>query len=179
MMEARTGYSLKCVLRRNSLSELRLSARGQECTTRNRKQKYLCRACRRQFIRDYTYQGRRPEVRRLIVPLQGDGVEGKRRMAQVTDGDKNGPALIYCRVSTKALAEGTSLDSQQALCIAHAERLGYTVARVTQEVHTGAELFERPKLTSDRADVRVGMGLPPRGSPPADSLARGVGGVPR
>jgi hypothetical protein len=30
MMEARTGYSLKCVLRRNHLSELCLSARRQE-----------------------------------------------------------------------------------------------------------------------------------------------------
>jgi transposase-like protein len=37
-------------------------------TTRNRKQKYLCRACRRQFVTDYTYQGCRAEVRRLIVP---------------------------------------------------------------------------------------------------------------
>jgi DNA invertase Pin-like site-specific DNA recombinase len=77
-------------------------------------------------------------------------------MAEVRNGSKNGPALIYCRVSTKALAQGTSLDSQKSLCIAHAERLGYEIARVTQEVYTGAELFERPKLSTDRADMRNG-----------------------
>jgi DNA invertase Pin-like site-specific DNA recombinase len=67
-----------------------------------------------------------------------------------------GSALVYCRVSTKALAEGTSLRSQSALCIAHAESLGYAVARVTQEVFSGAELFARPKLSRDRADIRAG-----------------------
>ena len=55
-------------------------------TTRNRKQKYLCRACRRQFIRDYTYQGCRPEVRRLIVPmtLNGSGIRDITRVLQVS-----------------------------------------------------------------------------------------------
>ena len=67
-----------------------------------------------------------------------------------------GTALIYCRVSTRRLAEGTSLDSQKSLCVAHAESLGYSVARVTEEVHSGAELFERPGLARDRADVRAG-----------------------
>lgn len=67
-----------------------------------------------------------------------------------------GAALVYCRVSTKALAEGTSLDSQSARCVAHAESLGYTVARVTLEVHSGADLFGRPLLARDRADVRAG-----------------------
>jgi DNA invertase Pin-like site-specific DNA recombinase len=74
----------------------------------------------------------------------------------MTEAGSKGPALIYCRVSTKALAEGTSLESQRERCAAHAERLGYTVARVTQEIHTGAELFERPKLSTDRADIRDG-----------------------
>lgn len=65
-------------------------------------------------------------------------------------------ALIYCRVSTqKQEDEGTSLDSQAAACIAHAEKLGYTVARVTKEVYSGAELFDRPKLALDRADIRA------------------------
>jgi DNA invertase Pin-like site-specific DNA recombinase len=72
----------------------------------------------------------------------------------MTETGNKGPALVYCRVSTKALAEGTSLESQRDRCIAHAERLGYEVARVTREVHTGAQLFERPKLSSDRADIR-------------------------
>ncbi|HMF58506.1 MAG TPA: IS1 family transposase [Pyrinomonadaceae bacterium] len=54
-------------------------------TTSNRKQKYLCRACRRQFIRDYSYQGCRPEIRSLIVPmtLNGSGVRDITRVLKV------------------------------------------------------------------------------------------------
>ena len=66
------------------------------------------------------------------------------------------PALVYCRVSTRRLAEGTSLVSQRDACAAHAERLGYRVARVTEEVYTGADLFSRPQLARDRADIRAG-----------------------
>ncbi len=65
-----------------------------------------------------------------------------------------GAALVYCRVSTTDQAvEGTSLDSQEALNVAHAERLGYAVGRITREVYSGAELWDRPLLTRDRADV--------------------------
>ncbi len=55
-------------------------------TTANRKQKYLCRSCRRQFIRDYTYQGCRSEVRRLIVPmtLNGSGIRDITRVLRVS-----------------------------------------------------------------------------------------------
>jgi insertion element IS1 protein InsB len=55
-------------------------------TTHNRKQKYLCRACRRQFIRDYTYQGCRLEVRRLIVPmtLNGSGIRDITRVLHIS-----------------------------------------------------------------------------------------------
>jgi IS1 family transposase len=55
-------------------------------TTRNRKQKYLCRACRRQFVTDYTYQGCRAEVRRLIVPmtLNGSGIRDITRVLCVS-----------------------------------------------------------------------------------------------
>ncbi|MCA1633656.1 MAG: IS1 family transposase, partial [Acidobacteria bacterium] len=55
-------------------------------TTRNRKQKYLCRACRRQFIRHYSYQGCRPEIRSLIVPmtLNGSGVRDITRVLSVS-----------------------------------------------------------------------------------------------
>ena len=55
-------------------------------TTRNRKQKYLCRACHRQFIRDYSYQGCRSEVRRLIVPLtlNGSGIRDITRVLHVS-----------------------------------------------------------------------------------------------
>lgn len=75
--------------------------------------------------------------------------------ATANNGNKS--ALIYCRVSTqKQEDEGTSLDSQAAACIAHAEKLGYNVARITREVYSGAELFERPQLSRDRADIRAG-----------------------
>ncbi|HVF56596.1 MAG TPA: recombinase family protein [Pyrinomonadaceae bacterium] len=67
-------------------------------------------------------------------------------------------ALIYCRVSTqKQEDEGTSLDSQTSACVAHAEKLGFNVARITKEVYSGAELFDRPLLTRDRADIRARM----------------------
>src|SRR4051812_39730730 len=66
-------------------------------------------------------------------------------------------ALVYCRVSTqKQEDKGTSLDSQAAAGIAHAEKLGYQVGRVTKEAYSGAELFDRPLLTRDRADIRAG-----------------------
>lgn len=67
------------------------------------------------------------------------------------------PALIYCRVSKKPRAGSASFESQRVLCSAHAERLGYTVSRVTQEVFSGAELFGRPKLARDRDDIRSGL----------------------
>ncbi|MDQ3816996.1 MAG: recombinase family protein [Acidobacteriota bacterium] len=67
-------------------------------------------------------------------------------------------ALVYCRVSTqKQEDEGTSLESQAEACIAHAKKLGYQVGRVTKEVYSGAELFDRPLLSRDRADIRAGM----------------------
>ena len=55
-----------------------------------------------------------------------------------------GAALVYCRVSTiNQKEEGTSLLSQAA-------------GRVTQEVYSGAELWDRPKLSQDRADLKAG-----------------------
>ncbi|HEV2913279.1 MAG TPA: recombinase family protein [Pyrinomonadaceae bacterium] len=67
-------------------------------------------------------------------------------------------ALVYCRVSTaKQEEEGTSLDSQAAACVTHAEKLGYVVGRITKEVFSGAELFDRPLLSRDRADIRAGQ----------------------
>jgi insertion element IS1 protein InsB len=55
-------------------------------TTSNRKQKYLCRNCRRQFIRNYSYQGCRPEIRSLIVPmtLNGSGIRDITRVLSVS-----------------------------------------------------------------------------------------------
>jgi insertion element IS1 protein InsB len=37
--------------------------------TGNKKQKYQCKDCRRQFITDYTYQGCRPFIRSLILKM--------------------------------------------------------------------------------------------------------------
>lgn len=65
-------------------------------------------------------------------------------------------ALIYCRVSTAKQEEGTSLDSQESICREYAETNGYRVIKATKEVFTGAELFDRPKLALDRADIRAG-----------------------
>jgi site-specific DNA recombinase len=66
-------------------------------------------------------------------------------------------ALVYCRVSTKGQeTDGTSLDSQESLCVTHATGLGYTVAGVVREVYSGAELYDRPRLTEVRHDVAAG-----------------------
>jgi site-specific DNA recombinase len=65
-------------------------------------------------------------------------------------------ALVYCRVSTKSQEDGTSLDSQAAGCIKHAESLGYKVGKVTREVFSGAELWDRPQLARDREDLKSG-----------------------
>lgn len=75
-----------------------------------------------------------------------------------TDGQQNGgAALIYCRVSTPGQErEGTSLDSQEAACRAYAEAHGYRVARVTREVGSGAELWDRALLSRDRDDLKHG-----------------------
>ncbi|MEJ7615833.1 MAG: recombinase family protein [Pyrinomonadaceae bacterium] len=66
-------------------------------------------------------------------------------------------ALVYCRVSTRHQEEeGSSLESQAEACIQHAKSLGYAVGRVTKEAYSGAELFDRPLLGRDRADIRAG-----------------------
>lgn len=54
--------------------------------TSNKKQKYLCKDCRRQFITDYTYQGCRKEIRSLIVPmtLNGSGIRDITRVLGIS-----------------------------------------------------------------------------------------------
>lgn len=52
--------------------------------------------------------------------------------------------------------EGTSLESQAAAGVKHAESLGYTIGRITKEVYTGTELWDRPLLARDRADLKAG-----------------------
>src|SRR5215210_9039503 len=38
-------------------------------TTANQKQRYRCKACRRQFITDYTYRGCQSAARQLVLPM--------------------------------------------------------------------------------------------------------------
>jgi site-specific DNA recombinase len=58
-------------------------------------------------------------------------------------------AAIYCRVSTTAQSEeGTSLDSQEASCRAHATALGYAVGPIFSDVHSGADLFGREGMAA-------------------------------
>jgi site-specific DNA recombinase len=77
---------------------------------------------------------------------------------------------IYVRVSTKPLAGtpdtgngtgadgGTSLETQEDACHAYSMAQGITLdaAHVYREVHSGAELWERPALTALRAAMRAG-----------------------
>lgn len=66
-----------------SCSSLNVVKNGR---TSNKKQKYLCKDCRRQFITRYSYQGCRKEVRSLIVPLtlNGSGIRDITRVLHVS-----------------------------------------------------------------------------------------------
>jgi site-specific DNA recombinase len=67
------------------------------------------------------------------------------------------PALIYCRVSGKAQEEvGTSLESQEAACVQHAEQLGFQVGSIVRETYSGIQLWDRPKLSEARIDIKAG-----------------------
>ena len=72
--------------------------------------------------------------------------------------ETNGPtrAAVYCRVSSAGQEDNSSLATQEASCRAYATDRGWTVAAVYREVHTGAELFERPELTRLRETMRGG-----------------------
>ncbi|MFT4040716.1 MAG: recombinase family protein, partial [Thermomicrobiales bacterium] len=68
-------------------------------------------------------------------------------------------AAIYCRVSTdKQEREGTSLQSQEKGCREYAAENGFEIVEslVMLEQHTGAELYDRPKLTRIREAVKAG-----------------------
>jgi len=65
-------------------------------------------------------------------------------------------AAIYCRVSTTMQEDNYSLPTQEDACRKHVESLGYTVAAVYQDVHSGYELWERPQLTALRNGARDG-----------------------
>jgi site-specific DNA recombinase len=63
---------------------------------------------------------------------------------------------IYCRVSTSGQEDNYSLPTQEDACRAYAEERGWKIVAVYREQHTGAELWERPKLTELREMVRGG-----------------------
>ncbi len=75
--------------------------------------------------------------------------------SQPSYDSKTRKAIVYCRVSTKGQEDGTSLESQADACVRHAESLGYVVDHVTRETYSGAELWDRPKLAQDRADIKA------------------------
>jgi site-specific DNA recombinase len=64
-------------------------------------------------------------------------------------------AAIYVRVSTIAQEENSSLATQEQRCREYAASQGWSVTEVFKEVHTGAELFERPQLARLRDLVRA------------------------
>ncbi len=63
-------------------------------------------------------------------------------------------AAIYIRVSTDRQEEGTSLESQEERCRQYAVANGYGVQKVYREVHTGAELWERPEMRALLESIR-------------------------
>jgi len=66
-------------------------------------------------------------------------------------------AAIYIRVSSaQQETDGTSLDTQLERCRAYAAEQGLSVSdeHVYRKVHTGTELWQRPKLTALREAVR-------------------------
>ena len=65
-------------------------------------------------------------------------------------------AVIYCRVSDKGQKDAYGMESQEAECRTYAERMGWDVAAVYQDWHTGTELWERPEVTRMLADARAG-----------------------
>ena len=81
-------------------------------------------------------------------------------------------AALYVRVSSQEQAERrngtgredereqeTSLDTQLTACRKHAADRGFVVddAQIYREVHTGVELWERPRLTELREAIRSGQ----------------------
>jgi insertion element IS1 protein InsB len=55
-------------------------------TTAQGKQRYRCKWCFRQFITDYSYQGCRPEVRNMILPMtmNGSGIRDISRVLKIS-----------------------------------------------------------------------------------------------
>src|SRR5687767_11700304 len=63
-------------------------------------------------------------------------------------------AVIYCRVSSTGQEDNSSLQTQEEQCRTYAAERGWSVVSTYREVHSGAELFERPQLTLLREAMR-------------------------
>jgi site-specific DNA recombinase len=61
---------------------------------------------------------------------------------------------IYCRVSSSGQEDNSSLETQEQSCRSLAADSGWSVVKVFRDVHSGAELFERPGLTELRDAMR-------------------------
>jgi len=71
-------------------------------TTANEKQKYWCKDCRRQFITHYTYRGRQPFIRDLVVPMtmNSTGIRDIARLVIYIDQEKVGTMLVLVRLKS-------------------------------------------------------------------------------
>ena len=74
----------------------------------------------------------------------------------IAPSDRPKRVAIYCRVSSAGQEDNSSLATQEASCRTYAAERGWTVVEVYRDVHTGAEVFERPGLTTLRSDMRAG-----------------------
>ena len=63
-------------------------------------------------------------------------------------------AAVYVRVSTDAQEDNTSLGSQEERCRQYAAERGLAVAALYRDVHTGAELWERPQVRAMLEAIR-------------------------
>lgn len=76
-------------------------------TTANGKERFRCQnaeRCGRMFIREYTYQGRLPQVKRQIVEmtLNGSGVRDIARVLQIS------PTTVIAELKKRPLSSSTS-----------------------------------------------------------------------
>lgn len=63
---------------------------------------------------------------------------------------------IYTRISTAGQEDGSSLDVQEAACRLHFATMGYEQAGVYSDVHSGADLWHRPRLQAMLEDAAAG-----------------------
>jgi len=83
-------------------------------------------------------------------------------------------AAIYARVSSVSKEERRLLDSQVEGCSAAAKKDGYSVPAsfIYTEIHTGAELWDRPKLSSIRESLVITHSITALYVHSADRLSR-------